>query len=593
MNFPILELPTSQIAAEPSPDLHLNWLQVSTIGELPLQRCAVSPQDTVQALVNRLLASPDLPGALVIDRGALKGVISREKCFEQLGRPFGVEVFNRRTVAVLLNTLHSEPRLFPSNLPIDQAVQWALSRPAGDIYEPLVVETNQDQFALLDLHILLLAQSQLLTSANKIIRQQAEISRALSKTLELNKVLKLILEEMTLIVPYDRAAILLQNNDLLEYVSGIGYPPESNPELHLGDLGRHPYFRQVLEVGTPLVIQNMAAQSSYQPSASLDPAESWLGIPLSVSEKVIGLLSVVRTNRRRFLPEELTLIASFAGQSAIALENARLYEETRRLNNELEEKIIERTSQIQIINERLIQVDRTRTDILHVVSSELWRPLNSMGIHTSSILADIDFRVRPKIRARLEEMKENITRIQQVVSSLIDIARLDQQEISQISVHSILSSASTNQKKPLEEKKLRLEIETNDQFPSIEGDEIALYKVFNNLVAEAVKRSPHGGAIQISIKTVSQNDSPLKKEALQITIQDQGESIEPDKRDLIFSRFSQRFTGNIIYSDDAGLELAIVRAIVEAHNGAVWVDNLESGSPNHSGNCFQVLLPIQ
>ncbi len=119
-----------------------------------------------------LRREPDLPGVMIVDRGRLLGVVSRRRMFEKLGRPFGVEMYLRRPVHVLLDIAVHDPLTLDADCDIGAAAQTALDRPVELLYEPIVVRLADGECRLLDLSILLLAQSRLLALANAAIRAQ-------------------------------------------------------------------------------------------------------------------------------------------------------------------------------------------------------------------------------------------------------------------------------------------------------------------------------------------------------------------------------------------------------------------------------------
>lgn len=560
------------------------------VGDLELHFQWVEVTDPLQRLIDLLTAYPELPGVLVEDDGSLVGMISREKCFEQLGRPFGLEVFTRRPVSIMLDNLEAQPLILPAQTRMEQAVRLALGRRAEERYEPLIVQHPERGYGLLELHVLLLAQSQQLTTANRIIQQQMDVMAAITGTLELDQVLTLILEKMALIVPYQRAALLLRYGERLEYVSGIGYPESANPAGHLSDLNRHPLFRQVLDSGEPVLVEDMSRRADYNPPPGLDPTGVWLGQPLVSGDHTLGLLSISRGVDHVFSPEELHLAAAFADQAAVALENARLFEETRRLNHELELKVRERTEALQTANDRLTQLDRTKNDLLYVISNELWRPINSIGHNTQTLLGDVDFRVRPKMRDRLNVISENVNRLQQIISSMIDVARLNQNVQRSVSLGVLLNALGSYFVTLLRDRKIGLIIDPMDNLPDIRADEDGLRKVFYQLILNAVKFTPDGGKIHVTARYLAADQNPLGKGAVRVTVADTGVGIAREQQDLIFARFYQNDTTGTY--KESGLGLAIVRGIVESHLGLVWVESSGYDQINLPGSRFHVLLPV-
>ena len=159
-----------------------DWLQSltsgSTLGELPSFEATVRPDVLTSVIDRELGSSPDVPGVVIVaPNGELLGMISRPLLFAQLSRPFGQELYLKRPIQLLLEAERGEPLVLPISTPVGDAAYAALRRSAEHVYEPVVVKDEQE-FRLLDVHTLLIAQSRLLTLANETIRSQAEAAEA-------------------------------------------------------------------------------------------------------------------------------------------------------------------------------------------------------------------------------------------------------------------------------------------------------------------------------------------------------------------------------------------------------------------------------
>lgn len=153
----------------------------STIGDLPCQVFEVGPAIPGHLIATVFEEQINLPGILVMDGPRFVGMVSRQKFYEHLGRPYGVALFMRRAIHELLDVLNVEPLILPYTCSIDEAVKTALNREPGLIYEPVVVEFEDFSLHLLDLHVLLLAQNQLLTLANSRVQEQKEAAESANR----------------------------------------------------------------------------------------------------------------------------------------------------------------------------------------------------------------------------------------------------------------------------------------------------------------------------------------------------------------------------------------------------------------------------
>ena len=160
------------------------WLQTltaeTTLGGIPSFEVTVSPEMLTSVVDRELGSAPDVPGVVIASGTELLGMISRPMLFAQLSRPFGQELYLKRPIRLLLEAERSEPLVLPSNMLVSEAAHTALHRPADRVYEPVVVR-DVSEFRLLDVHTLLIAQSQLLALANETIRSQADVAEAANR----------------------------------------------------------------------------------------------------------------------------------------------------------------------------------------------------------------------------------------------------------------------------------------------------------------------------------------------------------------------------------------------------------------------------
>ncbi len=172
-------------------------------------------------------------------------------------------------------------------------------------------------------------------------RQDAEALRqaalALTTTLDRNQVIERILTQLQQVVPYDSASVQLLKGDRLEIIGGRGFP---NLEEILGITfpvnGDNPN-REVMRTLKPFILEDAPAvyrDFGKEPFVKM-PIRSWLGVPMLIGEKPVGMLTLDKCQPGFYTEEHARLAQAFAAQAAIAIENARLFEETRRRAREL------------------------------------------------------------------------------------------------------------------------------------------------------------------------------------------------------------------------------------------------------------------
>jgi GAF domain-containing protein/signal transduction histidine kinase/CheY-like chemotaxis protein len=185
-------------------------------------------------------------------------------------------------------------------------------------------------------------ESSRLFEAEHLTRERAEAmqdaARILSSTLSVGQVLEAVLEQLERVIPYDSGCILLLEDDHLYVRAWRNYDKFADTsQINKVKFDRKiPALRPVIEEGQPHIIPDVLKEANWKPSAVGQHIRSWMGLPLRVRERVIGLFSLDRVATGGFDQSEITLAQGFAAHAAIAIENARLFESAGMRAAELE-----------------------------------------------------------------------------------------------------------------------------------------------------------------------------------------------------------------------------------------------------------------
>lgn len=165
--------------------------------------------------------------------------------------------------------------------------------------------------------------------------QEAETLRMagaiVASTLEIEKAVQLVLDQALQVVPYDTASVLLLREDALEIVGGNGWDDiDAVKGLRVPVPGENPHSR-ALDRGNPLVVEDVAEDYPQYSNISGTEIRGWLGVPLVVHGETIGLLAMDSTQPGFFTPKHVRLSTALGDNVAVALYNARLFEQTKAL----------------------------------------------------------------------------------------------------------------------------------------------------------------------------------------------------------------------------------------------------------------------
>jgi signal transduction histidine kinase len=569
------------------------------IGELPGYHLAVDQNTSTAVVLDEFNRNHQLPGALVFNGQSYLGMVSRQKCFEMLGRPFGVEIFTKRNIGLLIEDSPVTLPPLPASTSIEAAVRLALNRAADMRYEPLVVSYNTADYGLVDFQAVLLAQSQLVAHANRAIQQQLEIGSALSSTLDTHKILDLILDHLAELVPFDQAAILIEDRHLLQLVASRGFPADFDPKKVKRLLRDSDTYQQIFLMKTPILISDAAIHSQLNIIDRFPSTHAWMGVPLVYINKVIGILSLGRKDKRDFTSEECETVQSLAGQATVALNNAFSYDQIKQFSQNLETIVRKRTIDLQGAYDKLEVIDRTKTDFINIASQELNKPLQRI-IHSAQMLAE---KHQIDEDNGVVELKNNLIRLNEVIGEMTDVARLESNQylvrLAPCNLEKTLDGICQSVTPFLKEREVSLFYVRKQVLPPILCDEGELKKVFTTLILNAIKFTPPGRSVQVKKFYHPQELSPLGVDSVEIMIDDQGIGIAPEHLEIMFTKYFKllrKSENNDSPSgpyDETSLGLTLVRGIVEAHAGKVWAISPGMDETACPGASFHVVLPLR
>jgi PAS domain S-box-containing protein len=308
------------------------------------------------------------------------------------------------------------------------------------------------------------------------------------------------------------------------------------------------------------------------------PVRSYIAVPVvSRTGDVIGGLFFGHSTPNVFGPRAERLISGVAAQAAIAIDNARLYQEVCRAADEREE-LLEAERAARSEAERM---NVMKDEFLATLSHELRTPLNAI-LGWSQVLGISD---------RKEDMQEGLEAIQrnaraqtQLIEDLLDMSRIISGKI-RLDVQWIdlapLVEASVNTVRPsAEAKEIRLRTILDPLAGPVTGDPARLQQVFWNLLTNAIKFTPKHGKVDVMLERVNSH--------LEITVHDSGIGIKAEFLPIVFERFRQVDSSSTRSYGGLGLGLSIVKSLVELHGGTIRVK-----SPGENlGSTFTVSLPL-
>jgi signal transduction histidine kinase/CHASE3 domain sensor protein len=452
-------------------------------------------------------------------------------------------------------------------------VGWAEAGPVAKAQEELLKQfADQAVIAIENVRLFdeVQARTRELQRSVSELEALGEISRVISSTLDLRLVLDSILAHACQLADSGGGAIYVYDPARRQFGLEAAY--------RMGDDLIAAVRAQPMQLGDALVGQcaerreavqiNDLSKAPPHPLYDLHLAagvRALLAVPLVHQDELIGALVVRRKRVGAFAEDTVGLLQSFAAQSAVAIQNARLFREIEQKGRELE------------------AASRHKSEFLANMSHELRTPLNAVLGYAELIQDGIYGDVPDKMHSVLERIQQNGRHLLGLINDVLDLSKIEAGQLTlspvDYSMRELVLDVVSATEALVAEKKLALEVDAPADLPHGRGDERRLTQVLLNLVSNAIKFTEAGS---VSIRASAADGS------FQVAVTDTGVGIAPGDRKRIFEEFQQVDSSSTRKKGGTGLGLAIARRIVELHGGRIWVES----TPGH-GSTFAFTLPLR
>jgi signal transduction histidine kinase len=363
---------------------------------------------------------------------------------------------------------------------------------------------------------------------------------------------------------------------------GFLFPDETRAlRVHASYVGLSPQMQRTLrlppgkglsgwafETGRPVVVPDVRLDPRYI-STSPD-TRSEMDAPLLVGDHVIGVINVESTHLNAFSAHDVHLLTALAGQLALLLDNAQAHRD-----------LAERAEQLQAAFDELAEAERLKDQLVRNISHELRTPMTFLKGYVELLRDETFGPLPPALRQPLEIMCEKTSTVARLVERIVDLqaVRPDTLKLEPLRLTQLTQEATDRWTRRAQQAGVQLEWSPPAELPLVVGDRQRLAEALDYLLGNAIKFNGKDGQVTITLRA--------ENETAHLEIADTGIGIPSEKLARIFDRFYQvdgttrrRFNG-------AGVGLALVKQIVEAHGGQVWAESTGPGQ----GSTFHLVLP--
>jgi signal transduction histidine kinase len=447
---------------------------------------------------------------------------------------------------------------------------------SGDELQALAEEFNrmterlQDSYAGLERKVE--ERTHELARSVQQLRSLSELGQAVNSTLDLQEVLTTIVKQAVQLSETNSGWILEADEETGEFRMQATYGLPEKLVATMRDIPLRPgesATGRVAALRAPVQIPDLKTDPDYpgrlQQLSDQAGMRSLLAVPLLREGRVLGSLAVSRKSTGEFPAEVIDLLQTFAAQSTLAIQNARLFREIEQKSRELE------------------AASHHKSEFLANMSHELRTPLNAV-IGFSEVLQQKMFGdLNDKQVEYVEDIHSSGRHLLSLINDILDLSKIEAGKVeldrSRFDLPSTIDGTLTLVRERATRHGLTINLSLDERLGEIEADERKVRQILLNLLSNAVKFTPDGGQIDVTAAVVD--------DAAEIAVKDTGIGIAPADQESIFEEFQQVGGDHEGKREGTGLGLTLARRFVELHGGRIWVD-----SSVGKGATFTFTLPI-
>ncbi len=399
-----------------------------------------------------------------------------------------------------------------------------------------------------------------------------EVGQAVSSSLDLQTVLSTIVAHADRLCGTDDGVIFQYDEQADTFVFRASHQQDER-RLELIQsaalrLGEGAVGRAALE-RAPVQFADITAEGAYQARIRDELIEAGtraiLAVPLLREERVLGGIVLTRRTPGAFPPEVVALLQTFAGQSVLAIENARLFQEVEDKSRQLE------------------AASRHKSEFLANMSHELRTPLNAINGFSEVLLERYFGELNDKQEEYQRDILSSGQHLLSLINDILDLSKIEagrmELEVGQFSLREALGNGLTMLRERASRHGIALSLEMDPDLDLIEADERKVKQVLFNLLSNAVKFTPDGGRVEVRAERGASD--------VLVAVSDTGVGISPEDLPHIFEEFRQVGQGTA-KAEGTGLGLALAKKFVELHGGRIGVESVPG-----AGSTFTFSLPLE
>lgn len=405
-----------------------------------------------------------------------------------------------------------------------------------------------------------------------------------SQTFSESELFDSITEEFVSKLGFKRAIIITLNEKLkkLQLRKAVNYSQGEIQKLE-NEVNKRKLFAKLLSKGNPLLITKVNEDKKVQKQLNqITKLNSFVLSPILKQDTSIGIVIMGHKSPYNQVTEgDLELVSILGSQIGISLQNSDLYKQLWQSHQDLEKRVKQRTKELAEANEELKRLNKIKSRFVSSVTHELRTPLTSIKGFSSILIDGKLGEVPPAQLKRLKKIRKHSANLSRLINNLLDISRIESGRVEmqkkEIPLNSVFKNVMEIIKPQAEDKNIEVKKQFHPEDIKINADPNYLERIFVNLLGNAVKFTPEEGKVEVT--------SSYKNTSVKIAVSDNGPGIPEEDQSNIFEEFYRAENKNQVQKG-SGLGLSLVKRIVDAHNGKIWLD-----SKVGEGTTFTFTLP--
>ena len=392
------------------------------------------------------------------------------------------------------------------------------------------------------------------------------IDRELNASLNIQRSMQITLNWAMSQSGADAGLVGAVDENTIQVMAERGYDdevlPYSDDQLPLDAL---PALRRAFGEADTQIMPRLVNASKNTSQGFLTGARSQVVFPIRREEQVIGILLLESHNEGPLAKDTQEFLSRLSDHAAIAIANAQLF------------------GQVQDAN-------KAKTDFISFVAHELKTPMTSIRGYTELLMGGAMGAITEGQENFLQTIRSNVNRMATLVSDLNDMSRIEVGRLSldfnAVDIADVVDEVARSQQHAIDVKQQSLQIKIPAGLPPVWGDRTRLVQILVNLVSNANKYSPEGGAITIQAETPPSEKSGAPQ-MLRVAVKDNGIGMAPEDQEKIFAQFFRSEDPEARLSPGSGLGLHITKNLIEMQGGRIWFE-----SKYRKGTTFFIAVPV-